>query len=114
MDALQLRSWAQESDIELIIRLKLQQQALRMDIATQSKLEDFIRMKQTKETMNLTSKQRKKGSVRRINYEPTVQICNDLTKWLKDNQDDFMIDTTLHPISSQRSLGIKAKSKYAY
>ena len=61
MDALQLRSWAQESDIELIIRLKLQQQALRMDIATQSKLEDFIRMKQTKETMNLTSKQRKKA-----------------------------------------------------
>ena len=43
-----------------------------MDIATQSKLEDFIRMKQTKETMNLTSKQRKKGSPRRINYEPTV------------------------------------------
>ena len=52
--------------------------------------------------------------MRRINYEPTVQICNDLTKWLKDNQDDFMIDTTLHPISSQGSLGIKAKSKYAY
>ena len=42
-------------------------------------------MKQRQETMNLTSKQRKKGSPRRINYEPTLQICNDLTKWLRDN-----------------------------
>lgn len=46
MDALQLVSWQQELDIKILIRVKLAQQGLRMDSASEANLQDYIKMKQ--------------------------------------------------------------------
>ena len=66
-----------------------------MDLSTQANLEDFIKMKQKKETQHLTAKQRKSNQPRRLNTESTVNICTDLTKWMKDNEEDFVVDTKI-------------------